>query len=127
MTGRCPPADRRRGERCPVCAERQRSITKSTPKPGQSLADLYPEIAAEWHPTRNDPVTAADVNPGSKTRRWWKCRTCSNDWETDPDHRTRRGDGCAKCRYQQLSQTKATPKPGESLAEKLPQLATQWH
>jgi rubrerythrin len=121
------PQDRRRGEQCPVCAERQRRLTKSTPKAGRSLLDLYPDIAAEWHPTRNGSVTAADVNPGSKTRRWWQCRGCGHEWQTDPDHRTRGGRGCSKCSYQYRSRVKATPKPGESLAEKNPQLAAEWH
>jgi hypothetical protein len=121
------PKDRRRGEQCPECAERQRSLTKSTPKPGRSLLDLYPDIAAEWHPTKNAPLTAADVNAGAKKKRWWKCRTCGHDWETDPDHRTRSGRGCPKCGYRQVSRTKSTPKPGESLAEKNPELAAEWH
>ena len=121
------PADRRRGEQCPVCAERVRALKNSTPKPGRSLADLHPEIAAEWHPTKNAPLTAADVNPGAKQKRWWKCATCGHDWETDPDHRTRGGRGCPKCSYRYRSRTKATPKPGESLAEKNPQLAAEWH
>ena len=115
------PKDRRRGEQCPECAERQRSLTKSTPKPGRSLLDLYPHIAAEWHPTKNATLTAA------KKKRWWKCRTCGHDWATDPDHRTRSGRGCPKCGYRQVSRTKSTPKPGESLAEKNPELAAEWH
>lgn len=114
------PSNRRRGEQCPECAEVQRHLTKSTPKPGQSLADLNPDIAAEWHPTENAPLTAADVNPGSKKKRWWRCKTCGHDWQTEPDKRTRRGDGCPKCRYARVSRTKSTPKPGESLAEKKP-------
>lgn len=121
------PSNRRRGERCPTCAELQRSITKSTPKAGQSLADLHVEIAADWHPSKNAPLAAGDVNPGSKTPRWWLCRTCAHEWRTDPDHRTRRGDGCPKCRYARLSRTKSTPKPGRSLAETHPTLAGEWH
>jgi hypothetical protein len=61
------PADRQRGELCPECAKRLRAIAKSTPKPGRSLADLFPDVAAEWHSTLNDPVTGSEVNPGSKT------------------------------------------------------------
>jgi Probable Zinc-ribbon domain/Protein of unknown function (DUF559) len=121
------PTDRRRGEQCPECAERQRSLTKSTPKPGRSLLDLYPDIAAEWHPTKNAPTTAADVNPGAKNRYWWKCRTCDDEWPATPYHRTQRGQACPKCSYQYRSRTKATPKPGESLAEKNPELAAEWH
>jgi hypothetical protein len=122
-----PPCDRRRGERCPKCAERQRSITKSTPKPGRSLVDLNPDIAAEWHQTKNAPLTAADVNPGSKTKRWWKCRNCGHEWETDPDHRTRSKRGCPGCARAKISRDKSKPGPGESLAEKLPDLAAEWH
>jgi hypothetical protein len=91
------PHDRVRGEQCPVCGERQRHITKSTPKPGRSLADLFPDVAAEWHPTSNAPLTATDINPGSKKLRWWKCRTCGHVWMTTPDKRTLRGDGCREC------------------------------
>ena len=121
------PKDRRRGEQCPECAERRRHITKSTPKPGSSLAELYPDIASEWHPTKNAPLAAADVNPGSKLKRWWRCKTCDHEWQTEPDKRTRRGDGCPACRYARVSRTKSTPKPGESLAEKNPALAAEWH
>ncbi len=121
------PADRQRGEQCPTCAERQRSLTKSTPKPGLSLQDVRPDVAAEWHPTKNAPVTPADVNPGSKQKRWWICLSCGHEWHAQLAHRAIRGDGCPGCRYAKLSTTKATPKPGESLAEKDPELASQWH
>jgi hypothetical protein len=124
---RVAPAHRRRGERCPECAAHQSSITRSTPKAGRSLAELYPEIAAEWHPKKNNPLTAADVKPGSRKKRCWKCREYGHDFETSPDKRTRRGDGCPTCRYKRSSRTKATPKPGESLAEKDPELAKEWH
>jgi predicted metal-binding protein len=121
------PCDRLRGEQCPKCAKREKALRRATPKLGASLADLYPEIAVEWHPTKNRPLTASNVNPGSKTRRWWKCRNCSHDWQTDPDHRTRRGDGCPKCAPARQSKTASTPKPGQSLGEKLPDLAAEWH
>ncbi len=121
------PCDRLRGERCPECAKRDGALKRSTPKPGASLEDVAPDIAAEWHPTKNAPITAADVNPGSNTRRWWKCRTCGREWKTDPDHRTRSGRGCPDCAYEKISRAKSTPGPGESLAEKRPDLAAEWH
>jgi ssDNA-binding Zn-finger/Zn-ribbon topoisomerase 1 len=121
------PAHRRRGEQCPRCAIEQSARTRSTPTADTCLAALHPDIASEWHPTKNDPLTAADVNPGSPAKRWWQCRECHHDFQVSPSKRTLRGDGCPKCRYQRLSRTKATPKPGESLAEKDPELAEQWH
>ncbi len=72
-------------------------------------------------------MTTADVNPGAKNRYWWKRRNCDDEWPATPYHRTQRGQACPKCSYQFRSRTKATPKPGESLAEKNPELAAEWH
>ena len=91
------PADRQRGERCPDCAKRLIPIAKSTPKPGKSMQDVHPDIAAEWHPTLNTPVLPSQINPGSRTPRWWQCTVCGHVWKTTPDKRTCRGDGCREC------------------------------
>ena len=122
-----PPVGRKRGEGCPDCAPIKAAIKRATPKAGKSLTDLYPEIAADWHPTKNAPHTAADVNPGSKTKRHWLCQTCGWEWKTDPDHRTRSKRGCPACARAKISSDKSKPGPGESLAEKLPELAAEWH
>jgi rubrerythrin len=122
-----PPVGRKRGEGCPGRAPLKNAIKRSTPRRGKSLADLYPEIAADWHPTKNAPYTAADVNPGAKTKRYWLCQTCGWEWKTDPDHRTRSKRGCPGCSRAKISRDKSKPGPGESLAEKLPELAAEWH
>ena len=31
------------------------------PKPGQSLAEVNPELAKQWHPTKNGKLTPDDV------------------------------------------------------------------
>jgi len=121
------PANRLRGEKCPECAVRLSAIKRSTPDPGESLADLYPHLAAEWHPTMNAPVLSSEVNPGSRAKRWWKCRHCGNEWQTTPAHRTVRNQGCAQCSMKRMGRKKSVPKPGESLAEKNPDLAAEWH
>ena len=36
-----------------------------------SLAEEYPDIAKEWHPTKNKGVTPQDVTPGSHYKAWW--------------------------------------------------------
>src|SRR5262249_55679307 len=43
---------------CPYCAGKLASITNS-------LASLFPAIAAQWHPTKNGQLTPADVVAGS--------------------------------------------------------------
>lgn len=45
----------RAGERtgCPECATKRRQ-KNSTPKPGQSFGNIYPQYVAEWHPDKNN-------------------------------------------------------------------------
>jgi len=35
------------------------------------LATKYPELAKEWHPTKNGRLQPSDVTPGSKVKVWW--------------------------------------------------------
>ena len=75
---------------CPQCAPRTKYVA-----PGKSLADRFPDLAAEWHPTRNAPYTARDVLPGSSKRVWWLCRLKPEHvWDatiTTRTHRRSRG------------------------------------
>ena len=36
------------------------------------LATLYPEVAKEWHPTKNGILTPKDIRPKSNKKYWWK-------------------------------------------------------
>ena len=105
------PCDRLRGERCPECSKLRRALAQSTPKPGQSLSDLYPEIAAEWHPTKNAPLTAAEVNAGAEDEAlvevpylWPRMEDRSR-----PPHP--RKEGCPECGYERSAVVKSTPEP----------------
>jgi len=44
------------------------------PRIGQSLAILNPELAKEWHPTKNGSLTLYDATLGSGQKVWWKCK-----------------------------------------------------
>lgn len=64
-----------RGTGCPACGKLSRiSHLKSYdgPKPGQSLADLRPEVAAFWDAARND-LTPHDFSPFSHHVAHWSC------------------------------------------------------
>jgi len=43
------------------------------PKPGYSLATLYPEIAREWHTSLNGTLTTDQVLPKSNKKHYWLC------------------------------------------------------
>jgi|GEM_PF-134804 len=103
------------GVRCPYCSGRKASSANS-------LASLYPEITAEWHPTRNGELTPAEVVPGSNKKVWWKCpKGPDHEWEATVNHRAgERGTGCPFCSNKKVSVT-------NSLATLCPEIAAEWH
>ena len=52
------------------------------------LAVATPELAEQWHPHMNKPLTPGDVSAGSSRRVWWQCRACpcgtKHDWQARP-------------------------------------------
>lgn len=103
----------RLGAGCPCCSGHKPSITNS-------LASLYPEIAAQWHPTKNGSLTPNQVVAGSGKNAWWKCpHSSEHEWEARIAHRGR-GVGCPFCRGLRPSAT-------NSLASRYPEIAKEWH
>jgi hypothetical protein len=48
---------------CKACTRKRLAQAAHRPKPGASLLDLYPSLAAEVHPTRNQDRTPASIHP----------------------------------------------------------------
>ena len=66
-------------------------------KKKKSLAETYPEVAKQWHPTKNGDLTPNNVTPGSNKKVWWKCdKGDDHEWES-PINRISRGGGCSIC------------------------------
>ena len=59
------------------------------------LASVAPEIASEWHPSRNEGLGPDQVTVGSKVRVWWNCRL-DHQWEA-PVFTRSAGHGCPVC------------------------------
>jgi predicted RNA-binding Zn-ribbon protein involved in translation (DUF1610 family) len=81
-------------------------------KDKKSIVDTHPEIAKQWHTTKNDDLSPSDISKGSNKRIWWKC-------ERGPDHfwnstvNNRKSDKeCPIC---------------NSLASTHPDVSIQWH
>ena len=101
------------GTSCPYCNGR-RAI------PGETdLATRYPDIASQWHPTKNGDLTPSDVLPGSHRLIWWQCEH-GHEWCAQIKSRVS-GSGCPVCSNRALLR-------GENdLATNYPELARQWH
>ncbi len=100
------------GGGCRAC--QNRAVTENN-----NLAKLRPEVALEWHPTKNLNLTPFQVVPGANLSVWWKCKSCSHDYKMPVRQKTR-GDGCPYC-----SRNGASPE--NNLARKFPEIAAQWH
>ena len=99
---------------CPICSNKK--IIQSN-----SLANLNPELAKEWHPTKNGKLTPNDIGIGSNKKVWWKCNKAEGHvWKTSVTHRSDRGTGCPICNNKKIINS-------NSLAILNPELANEWH
>lgn len=69
-----------------------------------SLAEQFPKIAAEWHPTKNDTLTPQMFLPGSTQKIWWLCPVCQKEWQTPIYHRTHSKTGCPACHQEHIKE-----------------------
>lgn len=71
-------------------------IMKYATRIKDSFADAYPEIAKEWHPTKNGDLKPSMFKPKSSFKPWWLCPDCGHEYEA-PLCRRATGTSCIKC------------------------------
>jgi len=75
---------------CSFCASKQVGLSNC-------LATKFPEIASDWHSTKNGKLTAFDITYGSEKDIWWQCKECNHEWIAKPNNRTGSNTGCPEC------------------------------
>jgi len=81
------------GQNCGYCSPSPKQAGLSN-----CLATLNPELASEWHPTKNGDLTPHNVTPNSQKKVWWKCKDDpKHEWRTFIKNRNSRKDGCPEC------------------------------
>jgi hypothetical protein len=110
-------ANRNRGNGCPYCIRKRVA-------PDTCLAAVNPELAREWHPTLNMPLTPQDVRPFSNKQVFWLCDK-GHAWQA-PIHSRGYGMRCPHCKTPG-NMRRTTPRPGKSLEDISPALTLQWH
>ncbi len=92
--------DRVKGNGCPCCAGRKLSVTNS-------LSALLPQIAKQWHPTKNKGRLPEQILAGSNKYRWWKCpEGADHEWRARVIRRWHSGGrGCPFCAGKKISIT----------------------
>ena len=67
-------------------------------KDKKSLAETHPEVAKQWHPTKNGDLTPSCVSTFSHKKVWWKCPIGDDhEWKSSISHRTINKSGCPFC------------------------------
>ena len=73
------------------------SMNHKKPRRGESLAESNPELARQWHLTKNGKLTSYDVTPGSSKKVRWKCpKGDDHEWQVSVSNR-KAGWGCPVC------------------------------
>lgn len=83
-------------------------------------------ILEDWDYAKNISLTPKDISKAANKKVWWKCHVCGHEWEAMVNNRYG-GSGCRMCGYKRISKSRRTPKPGESLFDKCPELSLEWH
>ena len=84
-----------------------------------SLAAKYPELAKEWHPTKNGKLQPNEVLPSSHYSVWWVCEN-RHEWQA-PVYRRKKGNGCPYCTNHRVW------KGFNDLQTRHPDIAKEWH
>jgi very-short-patch-repair endonuclease len=106
-------ANRAKGIGCPICSNKR--VARSN-----SLGSARPELAKDWHPSKNGALTPFDVLPSTNRKIWWQCeKNPTHEWEARLNNRYN-GKGCPICSNQKIVRD-------NSLGATNPTLAEQWH
>ena len=100
------------GSKCIICRRQENSLTNK-----------YPEIASEWHPTKNKGLSPYDILPSYRKKVWWKCKKDpSHKWEAAVSSRAFSKSACPICKKQDKTDIQLP-----TLDKYSPSLADQWH
>lgn len=107
-------SNRIKGSGCGVCRGFYAAASNS-------LEALFPQLALQWHPTKNGDIQPFDVVVGSNKKYWWKCPEGEDhEWDESPINRTYKGFGCPICSGRRVIAS-------SSLAVRFPEIAREWH
>jgi very-short-patch-repair endonuclease len=105
---------------CPFCC-----LPKKSTCIHESLTYSHPEIAKQWHPTKNGDLKPQQFTFGSHKKVWWLCEKtcpegCNHEWDTSIYQRCGQNTGCPYCYGRVVC-------IHNSIKYTHPEIAKQWH
>jgi hypothetical protein len=100
---------------CPICTGQQ--VLRGF----NDLPSIEPEIAKEWHPTKNENLKSTEFTRSSHKKIWWQCSEHPDHvWDATIKNRSK-GSGCPICVGQQVLEG------FNDLQSTQPEIANEWH
>jgi len=112
--------NRTRGIGCPYCYGNHKHCIH------ESLLYTHPEIAKQFHPTKNADLKPENFTHGCHEKVWWRCENsceygCKHEWKTTISNKIN-GTGCPYC-----SNYSKKFCIHDSLLYTHPEISKQWH
>jgi very-short-patch-repair endonuclease len=68
----------------------------------KSILETHPEVAAQWHPTKNGDLKPENFTRGSGRKVWWLCpktcpEGCLHEYQSIVNQRCNKNSGCQYC------------------------------
>lgn len=112
---------------CPYCSGRRVNAINN-------FQIKYPEIAATWHPTKNNNMLPTSVTPGSNKKFWFICQNCKFDIFRSVKNAVRNPKHCEYCYRGTIQKNNSSinrPKYqkceyNKSIAKQFPELINEW-
>lgn len=106
------PANRTKGTGCPYCAGKYPVVGLN------DFGTICPDVAKDWHPSKNGDLLPENFLPNSHEEVWWRCSE-SHEWK-QMIYKRANGSKCPYCQER-------IPVMGETdLASRYPELAKRW-
>ena len=77
------------GSNCPFCSSKR--VNESN-----SLQSCFPNVAIDWHPTKNGDLMSSDVIKASRKKVWWLCPN-NHQFKMSIQSRTLQSTPCPYC------------------------------
>lgn len=78
------------GARCPVCSGHKCVAGVN------DLQTTHPDLAKEWHPTKNGNTDPTEIIAGSEYKAWWQCSK-GHEWKSRVATRKYNSSSCPTC------------------------------
>ncbi|MBY0598818.1 zinc-ribbon domain-containing protein [Bacillus bingmayongensis] len=114
--------DRQKKKECPKCLRIRKATKRAEIKEERrikTLQEVDPELAKQWHPTKNEGITPdAVVFDEGWVRRWWQCKR-NHEWEETIASRYINTSVCPYCANKKVCEDNC-------LATVYPEIAKNW-